>query len=94
MISYLLVKERNRSQLWGGGDCMSMELKMFSRRSFLKGAFAAGGIIATSRLPLHARGDHERLSLAYSHIKAGATKPFSILHISDTHLTFADPDEE
>ena len=67
---------------------------MFSRRKFLKGAFAAGGIIATSRIPLHARGDHEQLSLAYSHIKAGATKPFSILHISDTHLTFADPDEE
>ena len=64
-----------------------------SRRDFLKGAFAAGGIVATSRLPLHARGNFEQLSLAYAHISAGAEKPFSVLHISDTHLTFANPDE-
>ena len=64
-----------------------------SRRGFLKGALAAGGIVATSRLPLHARGNYEQLSLAYAHIDAGATKPFSVLHISDTHLTFANPDE-
>ena len=63
---------------------------MFSRRSFIKGAFA-GGVIASSALPLHARGDHEQLSLSYAHIRAGAFKPFSLLHISDTHLTFADP---
>ena len=65
----------------------------FSRRDFLKGAIAAGGIVATARLPLHARGNFEQLSLAYAHIDAGATQPFSILHISDTHLTFANPDE-
>ena len=64
-----------------------------SRRDFLKGAFAAGGIVATSRLPLHARGNFEQLSLAYAHISAGAEKPFSVLHISDTHLTFVNPDE-
>ena len=64
-----------------------------SRRDFLKGALAAGGIVATSRLPLHARGNFEQLSLAYAHINAGAEKPFSVLHISDTHLTFANPDE-
>ena len=64
-----------------------------SRRDFLKGALAAGGIVATSRLPLHARGNFEQLSLAYAHISAGAEKPFSVLHISDTHLTFANPDE-
>ena len=65
-----------------------------SRRRFLTGGFAAGGILAASRLPLHARGNHEQLSLAYSRIDAGATKPFSVLHISDTHLTFADSNEE
>ena len=65
-----------------------------SRRRFLRDGFALGGIFAASRLPLHARGDHEQLSLAYSRINAGATKPFSVLHISDTHLTFADPHEE
>ena len=64
-----------------------------SRRDFLRGALAAGGIVATSRLPLHARGNFEQLSLAYAHIEAGAAKPFSVLHISDTHLTFANPDE-
>ncbi len=66
---------------------------MASRREFLKGALAVGGIVATSRLPLHARGNYEQLSLAYAHIEAGAAKPFSVLHISDTHLTFANPDE-
>ena len=66
----------------------------YSRRDFLKGALAMGGIVATSRLPLHARGNYEQLSLAYAHIDAGAAKPFSVLHISDTHLTFANPDED
>ena len=70
-----------------------MMTKDFSRRDFLKGALAAGGIVATSRLPLHARGNYEQLSLAYAHIAAGAEKPFSVLHLSDTHLTFANPDE-
>ena len=66
---------------------------MTSRREFLKGALSMGGIVATSRLPLHARGDFEQLSVAYAHIDAGAEKPFSVLHITDTHLTFANPDE-
>ena len=72
------------------------ELQGISRRGFLKNAFAAGGcgIVASSGLPLHARGNYEQLSLAYCHIKAGATSPFSVLHISDTHLTFANPDED
>ena len=39
------------------------------------------------------RGKFERLMLGYQRIEAGATKPFSILHISDTHLTEADVDE-
>jgi predicted MPP superfamily phosphohydrolase len=73
---------------------MKKETMDFSRRDFLKGAFAMGGIVASSRLPLHARGNFEQLSLAYAHIDAGAEKPFSVLHISDTHLTFANPDED
>ena len=69
---------------------------VLSRRDFFRGA-AAGAIIATSRLP--ARADaavganapfrRGRLSVVYQHVKAGATKPFSVLHISDTHLTAA-----
>ena len=69
-----------------------------SRRHFLQ---AAGGLVAVSALPSFAdnpsvfplRGKYERLVLAYQRIDAGATKPFSVLHISDTHLTEAYPDE-
>ena len=39
------------------------------------------------------RGRFERLSLTSQHINAGAEKPFSLLHISDTHLTAAYPSE-
>lgn len=69
-----------------------------NRRNFIR-AFAGGGaLIATSRLPSFGednpavfarRGAWERLMISYASIKAGATKPFSILHISDTHLTAA-----
>ena len=69
-----------------------------SRRNFLTGV---GGLVAVSQLPSLAddpavfpqRGRYERLQLAYQHVSAGATAPFSILHISDTHLTEAYPDE-
>ena len=72
-----------------------------SRRDFLKGGAVAGGLVATSALPAFAddpalfpqRGRWERLSIGYQHIKAGAERPFSILHISDTHLTAAYPHE-
>ena len=72
------------------------------RRDFLRSALAAGALAATSRLPSLAddpalfpkRGKFERLALSYVHIDAGATKPFSILHISDTHFTEAYPHED
>lgn len=73
-----------------------------SRRDFLKAGAAFGGFAAAvATLPAYAdnpslfpsRGRFERLSLACHHINAGASKPFSILHISDTHLTAAYPDE-
>jgi len=75
---------------------------LLQRRDFLRSALAAGTLVATSRLPLFAddpalfpkRGTFERLVLAYVHIDAGATKPFSILHISDTHFTEAYPHED
>lgn len=34
------------------------------------------------------------LSVSYAHIEVGAEQPFSVLHISDTHLTEALDDEE
>ena len=70
-----------------------------SRRNFLA---TAGCLAAVSSLPAVAednpslfpqRGRYERLSLAYQHIHAGASSPFSVLHISDTHFTAAYPHE-
>ncbi len=70
-----------------------------TRRGFLRGGLACGTLAAVSDIAVAvepkgdalagfaARGRYERLTLAYQHIDAGATKPFSILHISDTHFT-------
>lgn len=66
-----------------------------NRREFIGGF---GGLVAVSALPgcrtgknitFGERGGFERLNLAYTHIEAGATAPFSILHVSDTHFTAA-----
>ena len=74
----------------------------FSRRDFLRlSALSAGTVVATSALPSFAddpsvfpkRGGAERLVLAYQHIHIGLKEPFSILHISDTHLSAAYPTE-
>ena len=74
-----------------------------TRRDFLSGGgMAVGGLVATSALPVFAeddpslfqrRGRFERLAIVYQRIEIGATKPFSVLHISDTHLTAAYPSE-
>lgn len=72
------------------------------RRAFMKTLGCAGALIATSQLPAIAedkpevfpeRGRFERLALSYATVKIGLEKPFSILHISDTHLTAAYPHE-
>ena len=72
---------------------------MLTRRQFVCGM---GGVVASSALPSAAaddpsvfpkRGQYERLVLNYVHLQVGAEKPFSVLHISDTHLTAANPDE-
>lgn len=39
------------------------------------------------------RGRFERLSLSYAVVNIGLEKPFSVLHISDTHFTAAYPHE-
>ena len=69
-----------------------------NRRQFLGGF---GGLVAVSALPAWAddpavfskRGRFERLIMAYQHIDLGLKEPFSILHISDTHLTATYPHE-
>ena len=62
---------------------------------------SAGALFASSALPSLAddpdlfpkRGRWERLSLQFQKIDAGATKPFTLLHVSDTHLTAVYPHE-
>ena len=72
------------------------------RRMFLKSAMGLGALAAVSQLPAEAatpeafpkRGRFERMNVNYVRVEAGATEPFSVLHISDTHLTEAYPDED
>lgn len=73
-----------------------------NRRDFLKRAIAGGVVLAASSLPVVAvdepekfpkRGQYERLLLSYSTVHIGLPKPFSVLHISDTHLTAVYPHE-
>ena len=73
-----------------------------TRKEFIRGALGTGVVMSTAQLPALAgedenffptRGQYERLILNYVHIKIGLPKPFSVLHISDTHLAEAYPDE-
>ena len=75
---------------------------MEDRRHFLKQLAGMGALIATSQLPLRAedkpqvfpkRGRKERLSLSYAVVNIGLAEPFSVLHLSDSHLTAIRPDE-
>ncbi len=68
----------------------------------MKRMAGVGALIATSQLPTLAednpsvfpnRGRFERLSLSYATVEIGLEKPFSVLHISDSHLTAAYPHE-
>ena len=75
--------------------------KTFGRRDFFKGACAAGFMVAASELPAAEdgkfktgwRGPHSRLATSYAVVEIGLEKPFSVLHISDTHIADAYPDE-
>ncbi|MBQ9310123.1 MAG: metallophosphoesterase [Bacteroidales bacterium] len=75
---------------------------MTDRRSFLKRLAGTGALLATSQLPSFAedkpeifpeRGRFERLSMSYATVEIGLERPFSLLHISDSHLTDAYPHE-
>ena len=69
------------------------------------GMFAAGGLLggcrsfcsdgphAAAQKTFAGRFQHERLALAYQHVEIGLERPFSILHVSDTHLSAAYDDE-
>lgn len=77
-------------------------MKPIDRRTFIKAVAGSGALIATSSLPSFAedkpevfpqRGAHERLALCYAVVNLGLKEPFSVLHISDTHLTAVYSDE-
>ena len=72
------------------------------RRDFLKTLAGTGALIATSQLPswgkdrpevFPERGTWERLSLSYAVVKIGLERPFSVLHLTDSHLAAAYPEE-
>ncbi len=72
------------------------------RRQFMKAVCSTGILMATSSLPAVAdddpsvfpkRGGFERLSVSYATVHIGLKEPFSVMHISDTHLTAAYPHE-
>ena len=72
---------------------------METRRDFI-GALAAGGaMVATAALPAvpqakePAKRSRTMPILSYAHFDIGTEKPFSVLHISDTHLTSTYPCE-
>lgn len=65
------------------------------RRHFLKSLAGTGALIATAQLPswgedrpevFPERGTWERLSLSYAVVKIGLERPFSVLHLTDSHL--------
>ena len=63
-----------------------------NRREFISSGFA---FAAAAGLPSFGRGRFEQLNISHVRIDAGAERPFSVLHVSDTHLTLAgdgDPD--
>ncbi|MBQ8046956.1 MAG: metallophosphoesterase [Prevotella sp.] len=73
------------------------------RRGFIKRMAGVGALIATSQLPAIAkdkpkvfseRGRYERLSLSYATVEIGLKQPFSVLHLSDSHLTAAYAHED
>ena len=74
---------------------------MTSRREFLKFGTMGAAMVATAELPAVAGrkfqvgrfGPHARLAMSYSVVRIGLKTPFSVLHISDTHLAEAYSDE-
>ncbi len=70
----------------------------------MAGLLSAGTLVATAGLPamsdepcavapFHRKSSRAYLSLGYHRIHIGLAKPFSILHISDTHLSVAATDD-
>lgn len=64
------------------------------RRDFLKAGLAGGGLIAASALPASAAPQRPReMNINYVALPIGAERPFTVLHLSDTHLKAAAPSD-
>ena len=65
-----------------------------NRREFLRAGLVGGGLLATSALPVCAGSKRGReMSVNYISLPIGAERPFSVLHISDTHLKGLAPSD-
>ena len=64
------------------------------RREFLRFGLTGGALLATSSLPVCAAPKRGRaMNITYISLPVGAEKPFSVLHISDTHLKGLAPSD-
>ena len=74
---------------------IAIDMKQLLSTIVLVAALLGGprSVAAASSEVFPERGDTERLTLSYATVHAGATKPFAVLHASDTHLTSAYDDE-
>ena len=97
----------NPVRLGGGEGAPRRGAPLSGRREFIAGILASGALVATADLPSPAvepaclpfprKTPRSYLSLGYQHIHMGLPQPFSVLHISDTHLaitTEADPPDK
>lgn len=73
----------------------SKQMKKFFKLLVTGLAMSSMMILQAENLPdlFHNRGQWEEMSISYVNIHIGLDKPFSVLHISDTHLTEAYPHE-
>ena len=64
------------------------------RREFLRFGLTGGALLATSSLPVRAAPKRGRaMNITYISLPVGAERPFSVLHISDTHLKGLAPSD-
>ena len=61
-----------------------------TRRDFAKGLFAAGAVVPPSLFAAEAESPSAALKVKRYSVAAGASRPFRVLHVSDTHLSLVD----
>ncbi|MGN0832861.1 MAG: metallophosphoesterase family protein [Kiritimatiellia bacterium] len=65
-----------------------------NRREFLQAGLLGGGLLATSALPAaDAPRRSSEMNISYFALPIGAERPFTVLHLSDTHLKAVAPSD-